>query len=291
MNDKHQGETAAIAVIDAPSASITLARFLLDGPVLPLVTDSVRVAEAVRHAVMSRFGAWGRKHPAQAARYLIHRPGKPDRYASPVLAGKDADGRPLPAHGHAHYLPTSESGDPRRISHVTVFARAGFNPDDVASLTGLRVIRVPDLELRTQLVGLGRPADFTAPLLGPSAVWMSATPFIGPAHVGRHHRERYLRKSLRRELRRMVELGYLPGGVVPQVESVPDSSDLRPGCPRGIEYRRGRSRAGDDGYSRPFGLCVLSFPQAVRGPLCAGYASHFGLGLFLPLPDEARAGT
>jgi hypothetical protein len=33
----------------------TIARFLLDGPVLPLVTDILAVAEAFRQALMGRF--------------------------------------------------------------------------------------------------------------------------------------------------------------------------------------------------------------------------------------------
>jgi hypothetical protein len=32
-----------------------VARFLLDGPVLPLVTDTLRVAEAFRHALLRRY--------------------------------------------------------------------------------------------------------------------------------------------------------------------------------------------------------------------------------------------
>jgi CRISPR-associated protein Csb2 len=265
----------------------TVARFLLDGPVLPLVTDTVRVAEAVRRAVMSRFGAWGRQQPERAAAYLVRRPGKPESYASPVLSGKDADGRPLPLHGHAYYLPTAEGGDRRRITHVTVFARDGFNPNEVSALTGLRVVRAGDLKLRAQLVGLGAPGDFNAPLLGSSQVWVSETPFVGPAHVGRRGRERYLHKALKRELRRMIDLGYLAAGdMPPQVRGLPESSPARAGRPRAIEYRRGRSRAGDDGYSRPFGLCTLTFPAAVRGPLCVGYASHYGLGLFVPVMED-----
>ncbi len=29
----------------------------------------------------------------------------------------------------------------------------------------------------------------------------------------------------------------------------------------------------------------LVFPTPVQGPICLGYGSHFGLGLFVPQPD------
>lgn len=260
----------------------TIARFLLDGPVLPLVTDTIPVAEAVRRAVMSRFEARCRKRPDQSTAYLRRLLNGRERYASSVLSGKDAAGRALLSHGHAHYLPTAEGEDRRRITHVTVFARDGFGPDEVAALAGLRVLRAHHLDLRAQLVGLGAPADFHARLFGPATVWVSATPFVGPAHVGRCARAKYLRKALKRELRRLRELGCLADDAVPEVDGPLDDSGTAAGRPRGLEFRRGRSRGGDDGYTRPFGFFTLTFASAVPGPLCVGYASHYGLGLFVP---------
>ena len=137
-------------------------------------------------------------------------------------------------------------------------------------------------DLRAQLVGLGAPGDFTAPLFGPARVWESASPFVGPAHVGRCGRSRYVRKSLRRELRRLTADGRLDAGDVPAVAERPVGSPVRVGGPRAVEFRRSRTKAGDDGSARPFGLYTLTFPRAVRGPVCVGYASHFGLGLFVP---------
>src|SRR5262249_39742934 len=80
----------------------TVARFILDGPVLPLVTDTVRVAEAFPAAAMSRFAAWCRRQPPAAVERFL-RINRPDRYSSPVLSGKDVSGHYLPGHDHAHY--------------------------------------------------------------------------------------------------------------------------------------------------------------------------------------------
>src|SRR5262249_1362858 len=141
----------------------TVARFLLDGPVLPLVTDTVRVAEAFRAAAMSRFNGWCRKQPeAEVERF--RRANQPARFSSSVLSGKNAEGHYLPRHDHAHYLPTAEGDDRRRLTHVTVYARQGFDVGETAALSGLRQLRVGELELRTQLIGLGQPSDFRAEL-------------------------------------------------------------------------------------------------------------------------------
>ena len=272
-----------VARQNAKPPQYTVARFLLDGPVLPLVTDTVRVAEAFRAVAMSHFNAWCHKQP-RAEVEQFRRTDRPDRYASQILSGKDAKGRFLPGHDHAHYLPTAEGDDPRRLTHVTVYAPGGFGAGETAALTGLRKLKVGDLELRTQLVGLGRPSDFRAALFGgPDGTtdWVSETPYIGPAHVGRFGRERYLLKALRRELRRRASLE--PAGAeVVAVEVVAPEAPEWLGRPRPFEFKRSRSRAGDDGYRRPFGTFRVTFSVPIAGSLCLGYASHFGLGLFLP---------
>lgn len=138
-------------------------------------------------------------------------------------------------------------------------------------------------------MGLGRPADFRAPPFGgpagASAVWASATPYVGPAHVGRRGRERSLRKAIRRELRRWAS-GRRADVEVVAVEAIDAGHPAWSGRPRPLEFVRGRSRPGDDGYRRPTGTFRLTLSAAVAGPLCLGYASHYGLGLFLP--DESR---
>jgi CRISPR-associated protein Csb2 len=261
-----------------PRNQPTVARFLLDGPVLPLVTDTVRVAEAVRRMVMGRY-----QHLRHRKEHGTAQKPYRERFRSEVLSGKDAGGDCLRNHNHAHYLPTAEGDDRRRVTHVTLFAPAGFDQLETAALTGLRQVRVGDLELRAQLVGLGRPSDFRAELfggpLGSATVWASATPYLGPAHIGRARRHHYLQKAIRKELRR--RLPQWEGEV--QVIALPENDRAWARRPRPFAYHRSRSRQGDDGYDRPFDILKLVFSSPVSGPLCLGYASHFGLGLFLPV--------
>jgi CRISPR-associated protein Csb2 len=239
---------------------------------------------------MSRFQAWARRHPDRAGHF--RRAGRADDFASPVLSGKGPDGSMRRDHRHAYYLPAADGDDPRRITHVCVWAADGLgmggagdragagdgaDSGEVAALAGLRRLRVSaDLELRVRLVGLGRPADFTARLFRPARVWQSATPFVGPAHVGRRGRDRDLRKAVRRDLRRLVAAGRLASEPT-AVEVLPASAGPVPP----LSFRRHRSKPTDTA-ARPAAFVRLTFAEPVSGPLAIGYASHFGLGLFVP---------
>ena len=231
---------------------------------------------------MSQFKRWGRNHPEQAAGFL--RPGVDGLYASPVLAGKDLAGVMHADHGHACYLPTAEGegegDDRRRITHVTVVATDGFGLGEVAAFRALRAVVAADEgdALRDQLVGLGRPTDFNHWLFRAAAEWVSATPFVGPAHIGRTGQERYLRKAVRKEARRLVGRGRLPSEPT-AVRVVPRAECLVPA----LDFRRQRDRRGDRGGHRAGAFLHLTFDRPVTGPVCLGYASHFGLGLFRPI--------
>jgi CRISPR-associated protein Csb2 len=134
-------------------------------------------------------------------------------YASPVLAGKDADGRPLAGHEHAYYLPADENGT-GSINRVTVYAAGGFGAEEIAALAALRELHLasaclwssprdascvhgPPLDygpaardrgasIGVRLIGLGQPGDFRAPpdggLPAPDG-HPSGVPLLGPACV------------------------------------------------------------------------------------------------------------
>ncbi len=265
----------------------TIARFMLDGPVLPLATDTIRVAEAFRHGLIRRY------------QRRLHRQkyGHADRpytklFRSEVLSGKDAYGQFLREHHHAFYLPTAEGDDPRWITHITVASTAGFSPNEVAALTAVRALKVDDEspELRVQLVCLGNKQSLRAPLLGEANVWSSATPFLVTRHMKRRGQKRdpraffetpegrtdFIKQVLREELERRG-LGH-DGVEIEMLESVGAQHRLRP-----IEFcPRRPHKPGDDGASRPRGLFRLRLPRPVAGPIALGHSCHFGLGLFLP---------
>lgn len=257
----------------------TVARFLLDGPVLPLVTDTLPVAEAFRRATMSRFKSWCKDNTIEAKPF--ERKDKPGEYSSPTLSGKTLNGAMRTGHDHAFYLPTADNElDTRRLTHITMIAAEGFGHGENQALNALRRIKLSGedgLELRVQLVGLGKPRDFRHWLFEQSAIWESFTPFVGPAHVGRHGRDRALRKAARREIRRLLERGLLTS----EPESVEIlEAGLRPAA---WAFRRARHRLGTTEPMRPACFLRIRFAKATSRPVVLGYAAHYGLGLLRPV--------
>jgi CRISPR-associated protein Csb2 len=273
----------------AGATLLSVARYTLDGPVLPPVGQSLPVAEAIRRALMSRY-----RKLKEIEKYGRTDPPNAERFASVVFSGKDERGVPLhDEHAHAFYLPTDDDGD-GRLDHVTVYASpGGFTRDEVRAIDSLRWLKCADLDLSLLLVGLGQVADFRhTPILGNSTVWTSATPFIVTRHAKRRGQKRdppsffeapdgraeFVMQVLREELARR---GLLQDETeIEPLDHVGERPSLRP-----LQFRLERHKTGDDGASRPRGLFRIRFPQLVSGPVALGHSCHFGLGLFL-LPEK-----
>ncbi len=286
VNYARPAETTAVRAARRPSPVYTVARFLLDGPVLPLITDTITVAEKFRSAAMSCFEKWCQGNRLEAIQF--ERTDAPGRYSSPILSGKELDGTStLVRHQHAHYLPTAEGVDPRRITHVTIFARGGLSDATVRSLSSLRSLQnVNSGSLRIQQVGLGNPTDFRCELCHKSRAFTSITPFLGPAHVGSRSVQQDLRKALSREWRRLAEqIPDYQGIQLEGIEALNVGDPAWKSRPRPLEYCRVRTKHARDGY-RVSGAFRLYFSQDVQGPLSLGYASHYGLGLFAAVSEH-----
>jgi CRISPR-associated protein Csb2 len=261
----------------------TIARFLLGGPVLPLVIDTLPLADTFRHDLL--------RH---CRRVLVRQGAEPGRrelcQRFPALTGKDPQGQPLRGHGHAFFLPADEDGD-GRLDHVTVVADRGFTADEVQALDRLREVRHGEGEpLRLLLIGLGTERDVPSPLFGPSATWVSATPYVAsrypktsgtkrdrPEHYASYRT--FAQHVLRQDLERFQERR-------PGLPAVVDIEPLEGAGPQGtlrpLQFRRFRQKSGDDGGRRPSGAFRIVFAAPVRGPVSVGHSCHFGMGLFLP---------
>ncbi len=275
----------------------TLARFIVDGPVPPHVTDTLPLAEAFRAAAMSQFERGCRREGNGAFR----RRDRPARFASPVLAGKDADGLPGLGHDHAYYLPTAEARG-GRLDHLTVYAAGGFGAAETAALAAIRTLRWAGGTLDVRLIGLGGPGDGRVPLLGPAGVWVSATPFVACRYPKRSGSKRdrpetyatacsFAAHVLREEIDRLDSRLRQRGDALPAVLRI----DALDGCGSGqdvrpIQFQRARHKAGDDGSWRPCGAFRITFAAAVQGPIALGHSCHFGLGLFIPAPASEQTG-
>lgn len=271
---------------------INVIRYALDSPVLPLVTETLPVAEAARRTLMGYYGrhVWQRLHGVAPYPSDVGQ-----RPKSEVLSGKDASGNPLKGHGHAYYLPTDEDGD-GRLDHLTIFAVRGFCTDELCAFDRLSELRTgrqaeENHPVRVLLLGMGVLEEFNCPVLQESNVWVSATPYVATRYAKTRGRQRidlrcpqaradFLIADLRAQLRALRQ------EIVDRVNVKPlwdqnyvflIGSRWRP-----IQFKRFRRKVSDDGGRRLTGAFRLEFPQPVRGPMVLGWSSHFGLGLFLP---------
>jgi CRISPR-associated protein Csb2 len=274
-----------------------VARFAFDSAVLPLVTDTLPIAEAARYMLM---GIYGRLTAT------------PDglKGKSAIFSGKDAAGSPLVRHEHAYYLPTDEDQD-GKLDHLSVVAADGFGLDELKALDSLREIRSREPKdtshtLRLVLLGLGCYEDYQPFPLGPTAEWVSATPFIVTRHLKKRGVKRdpvevwddapqfiatILREELARWLSRSPEVRDIAMETIKIVPVLDEQGVFRLGVRRlrPIQFKRFRQKRDDDGGHRFSGAFRLTFPRPVPGPICLGHSSHFGMGLFLPCGKSRTA--
>ncbi len=274
-----------------------VARFALDSAVLPLTTDTIRVAEAARVALMSQYG-WLTK--------VGDVKGK-----SRIFSGKEIDGTPITGHRHCYFLPTSESLENQqrgRIDHLTLYTADGFEPNELRAIDRLRQIRMRDRQdsghpLGVVLLGVGVSSEFQPGPIRAFDEWLSATPFVAPRHPktrgplkntdkGNSDISRFLISQMWEELKHHLQRSASKQSIDSvEIELLrDDDGNTRRWCPiyktfreRSIEFNRFRQKHSDDGGRRPAAFFRLKFQEPVSGPLALGHSSHFGLGLFLPV--------
>lgn len=303
-------EVRPVRRIVRPQRIITVARYAIDGSVLPLVTETLPLAEKIRSILMGIF-----KRLKLRDHYGREIPERPDFMPrSRVFSGKDADSQPLQGHQHAYYLPTDEDGD-GRLDHLTLVAEMGFGTDDpleIKALDQFRRLPFGDGDpLNLLLVGLGKIDDFQSPLMQVSSVWQSATPFIVSRHakkngtkrdsanlLGPQNERAFTSHVLDEELRHLQARRLNAGFDFPtswRIELLCDDDGVfrigrGPSHPLGlrpIQFRRFRRKRNDDGGRRPTGAFHIVFDTPFAGPLSLGHSSHFGLGLFMPASNHS----
>ena len=225
-------------------------------------------------------------------RALIARVGRGARVDCPELTGRDATGKPLTGHRHAHLLPVDLDHD-GRLDHIIVHAQMGLGSDAQRALRGLKRTWTKGGvgELQVALAGQGGIDDLRslpdpldrgiAALFGSrqgSCTWTSFTPVVLP----RHQKARGT-NTLDGQIKSELTSRGLP---LAEVEVLPWDEHTRH-LRHAVRVRRYPAKPPpvDAGFA-----IRLLFEQPVSGPIAIGYGAHFGLGLFTAIDEPDRQG-
>lgn len=260
----------AVAQPPIAETAIEVVRYAVIDKVKPHVTESLPIADTMRKAAMGKFGE-------------ANNGGK-----SPLLSGKDESGSILKGHTHASYLPTDEDGD-GFIDHVTIVAKGiDANPGgEMEALVRVKSLWAPSLNgsVRLAFEGHGKIEDFPdIPIFKTSRRWRTVTPFVLSRHmkVKKRGGVSIVTDSADEQIRKELVARYGIDAVV--IKYTNPREHMRGSRSRPFEFKRFRKndRPGGGAYE-----IFLEFNDPIRGPLCLGYASHFGMGLFVP--DDHKA--
>jgi len=239
-----------------------------DGKLLPRYTRCVPQAELLHQAICARLGD--------------------DGCAYETLRGCDAQGKPLCGHRHAKLIPLDLDED-GRIDHVLVTAREGLGAEAQRLLQCVsRTWSKGISDIHVTCVGIGQLALFRDQLrntsgappteLGCSRLWSGRTPLVLPRHWKKNGRN-----SPEGQIRAELESHGWPEPVAVRVvhdrERLVEHRFLD-----FVRYRNRRQGKPQPPATRPW-LVEIEFAEPTDacelGPLTLGYASHFGLGLFV----------
>lgn len=241
--------------------NITVIRYAVTGVIRPLIKDTVRIGDLARNACMSRYGK------------------KNDSDVSRMFSGKDDKGKPLKGHIHASYLPTYEMQN-RQIDHLTIFTPTGFNKKELEVLFSLkRLYRNNLADINLVFEGCGRLENFSdVEIFKKDHLWKSATPLILTRYIKNRKSgsKEELVDSPKEQIMNEIENRY---GKSYELKNV-TVNEKKISNLNTYDFFRWRSH-GSVGNGRTYNV-KLEFKNAVKGPITLGYASHFGLGMFVP---------
>ncbi|MBL8340324.1 MAG: type I-U CRISPR-associated protein Cas5/Cas6 [Rubrivivax sp.] len=210
---------------------------------------------------------------------------------SVALSGCDEHHRPLTLpHQHAHLLHLDLDAD-GHLDHILIWAPMGLDANAQAAVRATRrtYAKGASEPLRLALAGSGDLCDLELAstmwralhrATAASRAWVSATAFVPPRHLkesGVHTLEGQVRAELlARGLPGPASVGVLD----PRIDKT--ARRLR----HHVRTRRSGPRPAID-----IGFALrLEFDAPVAGPICLGYASHFGLGRFEHADGAAALG-
>lgn len=239
-------------------------RFSITSRVRPPYLQAVAYADLLRRASLARLGRI-----------------RPTADVS-LLAGRAVDETKLTDHQHSHFLALPYAQ--RRIRDLIVWTPGGLAGEELEAVAGIRRLVPPDWMSRfrpidVRVSGYGDADDVLADIRGPKTRWRSLAPYV-PARHPKRDWAAFLEADVRREL------SYRNMPAPTRVELLEETGEDWRSFLRYRPTKRLASATPSGRGSVPGQFLALTFPEPVSGPLALGYLSHFGLGLFGPVPES-----
>lgn len=252
LRDRDALDAAPPAIRRGGAPSVEVVHYSLEGKVRTPITEAVRVAEQFRRNVMG------------SLRRVLG-----DTRLPPALTGRDEHGEPLRGHRHASFLPLDEDKD-GYIDALLVVTGTPLSFAEQRALEGVR-----PLPSKSGHPLIPTPVSYGGlALLRSVTEVVSATPFV-PTRHRRQKRDGDERAWVARQVALECGRRGLPDPIAVAFLDRPISNGR---TSRWLDFRRARK---DDAPRMAYGL-RLTFAEPVRAPFSLGYASHFGLGCFVP---------
>lgn len=201
-----------------------------------------------------------------------------------ALSGCDENREPLGGrHEHAHFLGLDLDAD-GHLDHFLIWSPMGLDGAAQRAVRALRKTYAKGVkELRLALAATTPDLDRFGDMQGEhgqrlrallalegAAEWVSQTPFVPPRHLKPRGKN-----SLAGQVRAELASRGVPDDVQVAVVDPRDSQEAL----RHRHFRRNRQHGPLPPVDCGFTLRLV-FNQPVTGPLCLGYGSHYGLGMF-----------
>lgn len=195
------------------------------------------------------------------------------------LTGCDDSGHPLRLrHQHAHILPL-DLDDDGHLDHVLIHASMGLSAEAQQAIRSVRRTYAKKManDLQLAIAGIGNIsqllyAERSRSLASTGLIWTSVTPFIPP---------RFVKRSGRNSIEGQIQAELESRGL-PPVESIEVMENESISFRHFVRVRKHGATPPQPPVDVGFALKLkFSEPLVItKLPLCLGYASHFGMGLF-----------
>lgn len=242
----------------------TVARFGITSKVPPSITQALSLSERFHQALCKHL---------------------PDEKPSASIVGLDENRTPLTGNNHNFFLPECDMHG--YVTHMTMHAPCGFEEAACRAIGRIRrVWGIEGFDIDIVLLATGHAADFAnaSPFFKRSKTWVSLTPYVPVRHPKSKidPETGLITGSPEQDCWRLIKL-IDPNTPSFQVSNLGTRIRHRLRDIPCLDFQRQRKtgigkRAGSAGHA-----LRLDFEDEVSLPFGVGYASHFGLGVFVPI--------